>query len=389
MITISTCYDHRARTKAGCEGPVELRITQGRKSMYIGTGVRVRKSQWAFDRVINRSDADALNERLGIMVNRALSYVNARLKAGEAVTGDEVKRALWNPDRSASLIEWMRSEVQQLDISDGTRKRYVTTIARLDEWGGMTAWPDVTVDCVLAFDAWLRTLNGRKARMSESGRHNYHKSLALLFRRAVLKELLTTNPYDRLRGEFGRGDRESTEYLTEEEVQAIVAMRPAEGSMMEAVRDLFVFQLYTGLAYQDTQAFDFSRYRKEGGHWRIIGTRIKTGEPYVSQLLPPALDVLERHGMTTPKISNQVYNRELKTLGVAAGVTTPLHSHLARHTFATMMLRMGVKIENLSKMLGHSNITRTQRYAKVLAQSVHEDFERVEEKLAKEKRRPE
>ena len=46
------------------------------------------------------------------------------------------------------------------------------------------------------------------------------------------------------------------------------------------------------------------------------------------------------------------------------------------------MLRNGAKIENVSKMLGHTNITQTQRYAKVLAQSVYEDFDRMEKKLA-------
>ena len=64
-----------------------------------------------------------------------------------------------------------------------------------------------------------------------------------------------------------------------------------------------------------------------------------------------------------------------------AGINTPLHSHLARHTFATFMLRHGVKIENVSKMLGHTNITQTQRYAKVLAMSVHEEFERISDLL--------
>ena len=63
------------------------------------------------------------------------------------------------------------------------------------------------------------------------------------------------------------------------------------------------------------------------------------------------------------------------------GIETRLHSHLARHTFATRMLRMGVKIENLSKMLGHTNITQTQKYAKVMAQSVHDDFDMVAKKL--------
>ena len=202
---------------------------------------------------------------------------------------------------------------------------------------------------------------------------------------------LASNPYLLLKGEFSRGDSENTEYLTEDEMRKIQKFSPTPGTWMERVKDLFVFQMYTGLSYSDAQAFDIGKYKcvnvrdkitgKITKQWRIIGNRIKTGEPYVNQLLPPAVEVLEKYGMQVPQIVNAVYNRELKTIGKALGITTPLHSHLARHTFATWMLRNGAKFENVSKMLGHSNIRTTQRYAKVLAESVHEDFDRMERML--------
>lgn len=80
-------------------------------------------------------------------------------------------------------------------------------------------------------------------------------------------------------------------------------------------------------------------------------------------------------------MTNQAYNRTLKALGIAAGISSPLHSHASRHTFATWMLRNGAKIENVSKMLGHTNITQTQRYAKVLEQSVQDDYAKMAKKL--------
>jgi site-specific recombinase XerD len=49
------------------------------------------------------------------------------------------------------------------------------------------------------------------------------------------------------------------------------------------------------------------------------------------------------------------------------------------------MLSNGAKIENVSRMLGHTNITQTQRYAKVLAKDVHDDFDKVAKKLNKRK----
>ena len=164
-------------------------------------------------------------------------------------------------------------------------------------------------------------------------------------------------------------------------MNAIVKLKVPKGTQIEMARDLFVFQMYTGLSYSDTQAFDFSKYKKVKGKWINTGERIKTGVAYVSSLLPPAVAVLEKYGWTVPKIDNADYNHLLKVVGTMANIPTKMHTHLARHTFATWMLRNGAKIENVSRMLGHTNIRQTQRYAKVLAESVHEDFDMVAAKL--------
>ena len=123
------------------------------------------------------------------------------------------------------------------------------------------------------------------------------------------------------------------------------------------------------------------RYKWDGERWCHIGERIKTGEPYVSVLLPPVLKVLKKYGMKIPKMSNADYNRHLKSLAIMAGIITRMHTHLARHTFATNVVNNDIKIENLQKMLGHKNIRQTQRYAKVQPKSVMKDFELLTEKI--------
>ena len=88
------------------------------------------------------------------------------------------------------------------------------------------------------------------------------------------------------------------------------------------------------------------------------------------------MEVLERHGWKVPQMSNQKYNYTLKTLGAAIGIPR-LHSHLARHTFATYMLSRGAKVQNVMRMMGHRRIEQTLKYAKILTKDVQEEYERV------------
>jgi site-specific recombinase XerD len=279
------------------------------------------------------------------------------------------------------FLEWVEKQVEQMNVAPGTRKQYKTLLTRLHEFGEMKRWQDVTAENICTFDMWLHQRKKNDGNnLIDSAVFKYHRSLKALLNRAVTFQKIERNPYELLRGKFKRGDRENVEYLTESEMKAIEELEIPD-AMIQQSRDLFVFQMYTGLSYSDTQAFDISQYRKDGDTYTHIGERIKTGVAYVSQLLPPAVRVLEKYGMKVPQIENHVYNRALKSIGMSAGIKIPLHSHLARHTFATWMLRNGAKIENVSRMLGHTNIRQTQRYAKVLAESVHDDFDRISKEM--------
>lgn len=146
---------------------------------------------------------------------------------------------------------------------------------------------------------------GRPANsIGEAAVYNYHRTLRAMLTRAVKVGRIAANPYDKLRGEFRKGIKENVEYLTEEEIAAFESLHPLQGTQAAATRDLFIFQLYTGLSYSDAQAFDINDYKEIGGKWVHTGTRIKTGVPYVNQLLPPVIEILKRYGWNAPKILN-------------------------------------------------------------------------------------
>ena len=78
-----------------------------------------------------------------------------------------------------------------------------------------------------------------------------------------------------------------------------------------------------------------------------------------------------------PYIKYPAYQSILKVLRLRAGISFLFTSHTARHTFATLItLEQGIPIETVSKMLGHTNVSMTERYAKVTPQKLFEEFDR-------------
>ena len=73
-------------------------------------------------------------------------------------------------------------------------------------------------------------------------------------------------------------------------------------------------------------------------------------------------------GKLLPVISNQKMNAYLKEIGDVCGINKNLTFHLARHTFATMMLTLGADLYTTSKLLGHADVKMTQVYAKIINQ---------------------
>lgn len=404
MIKISLVFDHRNRTAKNEEGPVEVRVTVNRKPYYINTGVRVRKARLVGNCVrddATSNDADMLNERLTTIVAIVEKEVNKCLEARKSISVADIKTKVWDlvpmPDTETSptIVRWIEEYTRTANIANNTRLHYLTVARRLLEFGKMVRWEQLTVDNIYAWDVWLRsqevplTKNQKAAGMepqliSSDSVYNYHKYLKATINKAMKFQILTANPYDQMKGMFKRTKRDVVDYLTEAQMKKVMALTPVPGSQAALALDLFTFQMFTGLGYADTQIFDISQYRNIDGKWTHIGQRVKTGVPYVSQLLPPVVEVLKRNGWQVPKMNNQRYNQMLKAIGMVIGIEN-LHSHMGRHTFATYMLSNGAKIENVSRMLGHTNITQTQRYAKVLAKDVHDDFDKIAKKLKSKK----
>ena len=394
MIKTAIIYNHRGRFGKDGAGPIEVRVTQGRRAFYINTGVCVRPREWKFGLVVNRGDCDELNDRVAIMLKRVDEVVNEYLDNEQELNIDEVRKRVKSPDGRRRLKDaedmtgWMAEQISMLDVAHGTRNHYRVSVAALVESGAMRRWKDLTLENVHKFDAYLHTIKKHQTDaevkankpieyISQATVRNYHKDIKALLARALKFGLIIANPYDRMKGEIKRGDKETVEFLTDAERDRIEELT-INDSMLATVRDVFVFQCYTGMAYSDAMAFSLDKCQQDGDRLTYSAPRVKTGVTFYIRVLPKALAIAQKYGGRLPQVADQTCNANLKTIANVTGITKRLTTHVGRHTFATWMLRNGVPIEHLRKMLGHRKITQTQRYAKLLPMDVYGQFDKVD-----------
>ena len=113
----------------------------------------------------------------------------------------------------------------------------------------------------------------------------------------------------------------------------------------------------------------------------LIGKREKTGVSFTIPLLDISQRILDKYegalldDRVLPVPSNQKVNAYLMEIGSLCGIDKELNFHVRRHTYATSVcLANGVSIENVAKMLGHSETKMTRHYAHALDKSILKDM---------------
>jgi site-specific recombinase XerD len=193
-------------------------------------------------------------------------------------------------------------------------------------------------------------------------------------REAVNLEHIQSDPYARFRMPSGKS--KDPVFLDGPEIERILSYIP-EVIKLQHVKDLFVFQLFTGLAYVDLMHFSKESVSEIDGYRVIRSNRAKTDESFISLFLPEAEKIADKYNYHLPVISNQKYNDYLKLLAAGAGINKKITTHTARHSYATYLLNKGIPIETVSRAMGHSNIKQTQHYAKILGKKVIEDMKKL------------
>ena len=215
-------------------------------------------------------------------------------------------------------------------------------------------------------------------KMSNNSAICYMRKLKTILIYAIREGYISTNP---ITFKFHK-DKIEKDPLTLEEVRRIRTVKLGS-KRIENIRDLFILQCYTGLAFKDMSCFSEKDIKidKDGKEW-IVKERIKTGITALIPILPVVKEILVKYNYRLPTLTNQKYNSYLKEIQDVCGITKTLHSHLARHTCGTLLLNAGVDMLTVSKVLGHSSTKTTEAvYAKLLPETIMRRVEEVSDKL--------
>lgn len=207
-----------------------------------------------------------------------------------------------------------------------------------------------------------------------------------------LKHIVTTAHYN---GKIARNpfaqykvapDHKERGFLTEDELQAFTTIE-LNNPDLELARDLFVFGCWTGISFIDIKNLTTENITMLGGSPWIVSKRQKTGVPFQIKLMDIPMQIIKRY--EPYRISNNLFNigshdtinKRIKEVAKMCGIEKRTSFHLSRHTFAVLALNYGMPIESVSKILGHTNITTTQIYAKVTNTKLEHDISMFESRV--------
>lgn len=200
--------------------------------------------------------------------------------------------------------------------------------------------------------------------------------LKTIVAKAHYNGLTPRNPFAQYRVNQNIKERQ---YLTEYEIKAVMTHEFAD-KKLAYIRDLFVFASFTALSFVDIKELTTDDIVEINGEKWILSKRHKTKVNFQVKLLDIPLQIIKRYErfqedkLVFPNLNYWNICKPLKKMIKECGISKDISFHCTRHGFATLALSKGVPIESVSRVLGHTNITTTQRYANITTEKIDKDL---------------
>jgi integrase len=388
---------YKSKTLANGEHPIMLRIIRNKVMKYVSLGISTTPKFW--DPVKqevkrNHSNRDMVNaiisKKKTEYLNEVLTYKHNQKDFTPDVLVNKVEKGI----KKSTVLKYFSDHIQKLKSENriGYAAIFISTrnsVKRFINDQDIT-FDQIDYQWLVKYETFLRVSG-----IAETSMSVFMRTLRTLYIEAMNNHYVNKDhyPFDK----FSVTKRFSTETekraVTKDQVKHIEALLYKPYSMHFEAQQYFLFSYYgMGINFTDIAHLKWENIT-EG---RITYRRQKTGElitfkvtysieRIISFWRPltgnsaknyvfPILN-LKRH-ITPTQIHNRTkkvlgrVNEDLKEIGELAGLSIPLTTYVARHSFATVLKRNNVATAVISEMMGHKTEAITQVYLKSFENSV-------------------
>ena len=347
----------------------------------------------------NKEDAKALNFFLYSLEMKIRKFADQLLEKQEPVTSVKLINFILGKTKLKTTVleefqihnDQMLALVKKGEYAIGTHVRFEISKNHVKDfmlykYGVQDMeFTELNFEFVKEYEFYLKTVKNNANNTALKYITNFKKIVLI----ALDKEFLVTDPFKRFKC---RKIKVPKKPLAGFEL-ALLEKHKFSTARLGVVRDVFVFQCYTGLAYIDVFNLKRSDIKEgiDGEQW-ILTERQKTGSPINIPILPKAAEILERYknhpicierDSVLPVNSNQKMNEYLKEIADLCGINSALNTHKARRTFgSTITLNNNVPIHIVKEMLGHQSVSQTEEYAITEQISIGREMKGLKQRLA-------
>lgn len=276
-------------------------------------------------------------------------------------------------DMSFSEASFRILEENRMDFSKETLKTYRFILSKFNSAFPGICCGQITQETIHEFRETMIRLGNCDNTISKT-----LATLKTIINKVRRYGLITINPFVDIRIKKINSTRH---YLTMEELQFLYTRFLADRLNLSCPEQdavlAFLFSCFTGLRYSDLKSLSSDEI-KDG---KIRKKMHKTGDSVYVPLSSQAADLLlvarpQKNGRILKVTENSYFNRHLRSGARKLGFSKHIHCHLARHTFATTCLTLGIPLDVTSKLLGHRNLATTMIYAKYVDKVLDEQMEK-------------
>lgn len=390
-------YLRKTGEKKNGECPVIGKITIGKDVAQFSAKVTAKASLWDIvsGRVTGKSkhasEVNATLDKISVAINTSYRKLQ---EEKNIITASEVKNAFQGiASQQETLIRYFARHNEEFKKRVGvnrelsTQVQYENSLNHLKRFMSLKCklsdipFTQLDFSFIEKYDFYLRV----ELKLKPNTILGIMRHLRKMIKLAIGEGIITRDPFE---GYSPERPKPEQKYLTRDELNKVM-VTPLDHPCRYLTRDMFLFSVFTGLAYRDICNLTAKNIvRASDGVLWIETTRQKTGTPCEIPLMEIPLQILDKYkglapdGKLLPMLSCGKLNKNLKVIAKLCNINRRLIFHMGRHTYASeICLSQGVPIETVSRMLGHRDLRSTQIYAKISNDKISEDTDKLEKRI--------